>query len=209
MTTAASDFASTAGETAQAAGTGVVETVRRNPVPAAMAAIGIGWLWTNRSQGRDGSSWNRADRMRFAGTGRYGGRYGEYGSAGSYDTEYESGGPSIGDRAREAGQTVGDAAESARRAAAQRLDDFGETAGATADNVGTTVSQAVSDAQRAVESNPLAFGAIALAVGTAVGLALPTTDAERRTLGQTSSRLIDQVETAVSEPLDEMAGSRA
>jgi ElaB/YqjD/DUF883 family membrane-anchored ribosome-binding protein len=36
-----------AGQTAQQAGSGLLETVRRNPVPAAMIGLGIGWLVVN------------------------------------------------------------------------------------------------------------------------------------------------------------------
>ena len=41
-------------------------TIKSNPVPAAMAAIGIGWLWSNRSSGSQRSS---------------SARYGDYGAA--------------------------------------------------------------------------------------------------------------------------------
>ena len=199
VTNAASDFASNAGQTAQEAGSGIVETIRRNPVPAAMAGIGLGWLWMNRqparttwSTGRPMKSswaaaddgWQRADRD-LSGNG--------------------NSGRSIGDRARDVSSSVGDAADNARRAAEDRLDDLGTNASRAADSVGTTASQAVTQAQQTIESNPLAFGAIALAVGTAIGLALPATQTEKRVMGQAGGRLIDQVESAVSEPLNEMS----
>ena len=100
---------------------------------------------------------------------------------------------------------VGDAADNARRAAGNAVDDLGSSASRAADTVGMTASDAMTQAQEAIESNPLAFGALAVAVGTAIGLALPATQAEKRVMGSTGSRLIDQVETAVSEPLDQMS----
>jgi ElaB/YqjD/DUF883 family membrane-anchored ribosome-binding protein len=199
VTNAASDFATNAGQTAQEAGSGIAETIRRNPIPAAMAGIGLGWLWMNRQSGRTSwtssrrpvrtswaaadDGWRRADR--------------------TYDDRYDN--PSIGDRARDVSSSVGDAADNARRAAEQRLDDIGTNASRAADQVGTTATQAVTQAQQAVESNPLAFGAIAVAVGTAIGLALPATQTEKRVMGDAGGRLIDQVESAVSQPLDEMS----
>ena len=48
---------------------------------------------------------------------------------------------------------------------------------------------------------------LALLIWPVIGLALPATDAEKRVVGTTGSRMIDQVESAVSEPLDRMAGS--
>jgi ElaB/YqjD/DUF883 family membrane-anchored ribosome-binding protein len=199
VTNAASDFATNAGQTAQEAGSGIAETIRRNPIPAAMAGIGLGWLFMNRQGGRTSwtssgrtvrtswaaadDGWRRADRP--------------------YDDRYDN--PSIGDRARDVSSSVGDAADNARRAAEQRLDDIGVNASRAADQVGTTATQAMTQAQQAVESNPLAFGAIAVAVGTAIGLALPATQTEKRVMGEAGGRLIDQVESAVSQPLDEMS----
>src|SRR6187455_2053352 len=34
-----------AGQTAQQTGTNIVDTIRQNPVPAALAALGLGWLF--------------------------------------------------------------------------------------------------------------------------------------------------------------------
>jgi hypothetical protein len=44
MANTAGEMVSNAGQTAQEAGTGLVDTIRRNPVPAAMVGIGLGWL---------------------------------------------------------------------------------------------------------------------------------------------------------------------
>ena len=199
VTNAASDFASNAGQTAQEAGSGIVETIRRNPVPAAVAGIGLGWLWMNRQPARP--TWNSRRSMTSSWAA------GDDGWQRADRDLYGDGnnGPSIGDRARDVTSTVGDAADNARRAAGDRLDDLGMNASRAADTVGTSASQAVTQAQQAVESNPLAFGAIALAVGTAIGLALPATQTEKRVMGEAGGRLIDRVENAVSEPLDEMS----
>ena len=210
VTNAASDLASNAGQTAQEAGSGIVEMIRRNPVPAAMAGIGLGWLWMNRQPAGSGS-WSTGRPVQ---SGWAVGDDGWRRANGSTDSL--NSGPSIGDRARDVSTSVGDAADSARRAAGERLDDIGTSASRAADTVGTnasraadavgsTASQAVSQAQHAVESNPLAFGAIALAVGAAIGLVLPATQTEKRVMGEAGGRLIDQVETAVSQPLDEMS----
>ena len=213
MTTAASDLVSNAGQTAQEAGGGLVETIRRNPVPAVMAGVGLGWLWMNRSQ-TSGTTWSSGRRpyqsgwmagddawRRTDGGARWAGRTGSGDSGGI--------GQTIGDRAHDASSAVGDAADSARRAAGNAVDDLGMNASRAAETVGMTASDAVAQAQQAVESNPLAFGALAVAVGTAIGLALPATQAEKRMMGSTGSRVIDQVETAVSEPLEQMANSQS
>ena len=48
------------------------------------------------------------------------------------------------------------------------------------------------------------MGAIAVAIGAAVGLALPASQAEKRVIGQAGSQLIDKAETAVTRPLEEL-----
>jgi ElaB/YqjD/DUF883 family membrane-anchored ribosome-binding protein len=222
MTSTASDLASNAGQTAQEAGSGIVETIRRNPIPAAMAGIGIVMLVRNRQGGMSrssGRSWLGGESSSGYGTTRYGSRY-ETSYAGSGSdwmsggTSGESrrigsnGGGSIGDtissRASDAGDTVRDVADQARRTADQRLDQLGQTTNEAMSNVSSTANELREQAQRALESNPLAFGALAVAVGTAVGLAIPATSAEKQVMGQAGGQLIDKVENAVSQPLEQM-----
>src|SRR6185437_2821725 len=58
-------------DSAREAGGGFLDTIRANPVPAALAALGIGWLWMKRPSG-DG-----ARRMRYGGyRSGYGDDYG-------------------------------------------------------------------------------------------------------------------------------------
>ena len=209
MTTAASDLASDAGRTAQEAGSGLIETIKANPVPAAMAGLGIGWLIMNRRTGQRASwdrSWDRtwvtADRRAYEGNtirDRY-----RPGPADDLRRKAADLPDAFGRRMDDAGDAVGEAASNARRAAGDAFDTVGQTAGDAATTVGRTATDAVAGAQRAIEQNPIAFGAIAVAVGAAVGLALPATDAEKRVMGGAGSQLIDRAQTAVSEPLRDM-----
>ena len=71
-------------------------------------------------------------------------------------------------------------------------------------------------AERGIESslrdNPLALGAVALAVGAAIGLSLPHTRAEDEWMGDVKDRLIHRAEGAASEALhsaEEAAGRLA
>jgi ElaB/YqjD/DUF883 family membrane-anchored ribosome-binding protein len=197
MTNTATQFASDAGQTAQDAGAGVVDTIKRNPVPAALAAVGIGWLVLSRSDGR--SSGRRSFRDRS--TDRWTSptlSTSDYGAS-SDDWQDE-----LRRRSDDVGDMLGDATSNARRSAADTFDSVQDRAGSAADTVTSSASDALSSAQGAMERNPLAFGAIALAVGTAVGLALPASSAEKRIMGSAGGQLIDKVESAVSQPLDEM-----
>jgi ElaB/YqjD/DUF883 family membrane-anchored ribosome-binding protein len=193
MTNAASTLVTNAGDTVQETGSGMIETIRRNPVPAALAGFGIGWLILNRQPGRTtGPTWTdrRSPSM----------------WSDSDPAKAEQGGvaEAVGIRAKEASAAVGDAASSARQAAGDVASSVGEAASEAKSTASSTATSMASTAQRAMESNPLAVGAIAIAVGTAVGLALPASQAEKRMIGQTGSQLIDKAESAVSKPLEEL-----
>jgi ElaB/YqjD/DUF883 family membrane-anchored ribosome-binding protein len=193
MTNAASELVSNAGDTVQQTGSGVVETIRRNPVPAALAGFGIGWLILNRQPGR------RTDSV-WAPTRSSSGWAPGDPTAGTF-------GESYGARGKDPREAIEDVTTQARRTAEEVASTVGETANEAATTVRSTATSVASQAQRTIESNPLAVGAIALAVGTAVGLALPASQTEKRVMGQAGSQLIEKAETAARKPLEELESS--
>jgi hypothetical protein len=54
----------------------------------------------------------------------------------------------------------------------------------------------------AVQENPLAVGAVALAIGAAVGLAVPVTRRENQLMGEARDRLVDQVQASAGEAVE-------
>ena len=191
-----------AGQTAQQTSSSIVETIRQNPVPAALAALGIGWLIV---RGREAGAGNGGSRRHDWRAGDY--RYASppYGYR-AYEPDYRSGG-GMGDRLSEAGDEL-----------RQRTDDLGQQAQRTADDVAERSQQALSQAQwqaeqaagqaqrqldRTLQQNPLALGALAVGVGAAVGLAIPETRKERELMGEQRDQLVGQIEQAASEALGE------
>lgn len=189
MASTAGDIVTDAGTTARETGEGLVETIKRNPVPAAMAGIGLGWLWMNRDKGRR-MTWPQTTGPR-------------YSSVHAARAE-----PSIGDRVGEAGDEVGRRASSVASTVGDAASDVASraksTAGQVPDQIGEVGQEVGDTAQRLLDENPLAVGAIALAVGTAVGLALPATRTEQRVIGRAGSQLIDQAESALTKPMEEL-----
>jgi hypothetical protein len=215
---------SDAGQSVQEAGNGLLETIKRNPLPAAMAGIGIGWLaMAARGQGQasrpwGGSGWGSSPTYELR--SNYGDQYGQYrgGQPTSWDTSRmgEGNGRGVGDKVGDKLGQAGDAASSAVTSAQQTAGDVvgnvQQTAGQLADTVGQRAEQGAQQVQtvardvgyttnRAYHENPLAFGAIAMAVGTAVGLALPATRAERNVLGSARDQLIDRAEQTATQAL--------
>jgi hypothetical protein len=200
MTSTASDALSGAGTTVQETGSGILETIKQNPIPAAMAGIGIAWLWTHRADGgmnKFGSmdDWRARGRTGYSGYGTntqswdsgYGGsdRWSDSQMSGD---QMQSGG--IGDK-------VGDVTDELGRRAA----DVGDMAGRVPSQLGGGAQGLARQAQDVMEQSPLAAGAVALAVGAAISMALPATQAERRVLGPTAGQVLGQVESTATDAL--------
>ena len=177
------DMTSNAMDTATETGSGILETVRRNPLPAAMAAVGIGMLLMNRS--------NRLDR--------------DVSGAWRYTDDYRAGQGSESGVTERAGETIDQVGQKASRVAS----DVRSNVGDLPDHVGTTARDVGGNAQRIVEENPLAVGAVAFAVGAAIGMALPTTDVERNVLGQAADRAISSAEQTAQQAVRQLEPSNA
>jgi uncharacterized protein DUF3618 len=192
MATTASEIASDATDTVRDAGTGLIDTITRNPLPAAMVGIGLGWLvMSSRNQGQARQvDWN-ARRM-------YATRYDSprYGSA-----EHDASRPDPMRQARERADAVasdvGDAVDRVATRAGELAEDVPYQVRSTAVRLGDTAADVF-------EGSPLAVGAIALAVGAAVGLALPPTSMERRTLAEPARQAMRKVETAATDALGQV-----
>lgn len=201
VTQTANRFLEDPARTAQETGSGIMDTIRQNPMPAALVGVGLSWMFLKRNDGagksrsyefrdvyddRQGASWNRDPRS-----------YGR------------SGGP--GDAASGIGDQIGRFAGGAADGVGQAAGQVASTVGSTANQVGQTVGEVpaqastmartmTDQASQAIRSNPLGASLAALAVGTMVGMLLPSTPAERRVIGPASERLIEQAgETATQQ----------
>lgn len=196
-------------DTARSAGTSMFDTIRDNPLPAAIAGMSIAWLFANASSGsrRDDRGYRTGGYDRGRGYGP-GPGYDRYGAYGPYDGDAHrgSGDESLRDRAGEAAGDVRDRASDALDSAKERASDLGDR---VADQAQHLQQQAEQTGQRAMtwledqmDRSPLGVGVVALAAGALVGLSLPTTDAEQNLFGVPAQQLKSRVEEAASETLD-------
>jgi len=196
-----------AGQTAARTGTTFIDTIRENPVPAALAAMGIGWLVVRM---RDSSSASSATSARPA-YGRYDGRYGaygqRYGNGGNGGNRGTDGLSKVRDVANQATGTAQDVADQAARRAQEVGSDVQQTAQQVAQGAIETAQGTVQQAQwqfdRTLSQNPLALGALAVGVGAAVGLALPETQKERELYAEPRQQLVGKVAEVTSQALDQ------
>ncbi|MDB4939504.1 MAG: hypothetical protein JWP87_6476 [Labilithrix sp.] len=232
-------------DTVTDAGSSVLDTIKANPIPAALIGVGLGWLIFGARN--SGSSERTMRPYRLSGGGsneRYGYGYdASYGYAEGRDEESFGRGPrramrrgqrAVDDAMHSAGEGVSNVGHRVQEGASH----LAEGAQQTAHDVGQKVSHLAHDAEHRVEElaggardaavhfagdarmrgrrvvrgagrqirraeqtvestlreNPLAIGAVAIAIGAAIGLALPHTRVEDDWMGDTKDRLLNRAE---------------
>ena len=183
-------MARNAANTVNATRTSITETIRDNPVPAAMVAIGLGWLLFN----------GRRDSADSAGIRAYDenasiGRASQFVDnvrdrvsdvAGSVADSVKEGASQLADRGRQLADRAGTAASSAASSVSTRTHDV-------ADSVATRTKQGARRVENSFYQNPLAIGAMTAALGVMAGLAAPATDREVRLMGDAREKVADRV----------------
>jgi len=182
MANTATEIASDATQTVREAGTGIMDRVTSNPIPAAMVALGAGWLLLS---GRSTS--NRPNRSTYARS--------------SWRDDQWSNGPGAMEQAQ---RRMGELTDGVERKVGEAADTFGQLADEVPYRARTAADDLTQSASQMFYSNPLAVGAIAVAVGTAVGLAMPATEMERRTLAEPARQAIGKAEEAASDALEQV-----
>jgi hypothetical protein len=181
-------------ETARGVSDMVMDTIKRNPIPAALAAAGLAMLWKNRSDQPQGQHKTTA----------YGTGYGyQSRPASMYDTDTgQSAGSKVGDAASTVGQNVGGAVGTVAGGAQQATGEVIDRAGQTAQQVGWKLDSFM-------QASPLAMGAIAVGAGAVIGSLVPETPKEREVLGDASRQVtsavrdtVDQATTKAEETMD-------
>jgi hypothetical protein len=184
------------------------DQAKDNSVPLALMGAGLAWLMINRN--RSSHYETRSYRPARA-----------YGSDADYDTdngylgEYDSGGAD-GVR-RKVSNAVRDGADRTRQAVSSAKDSLSSTASNAKERARTVADgarrRAVDYGHRAeetfmdtLEREPLIIGALGVAVGAAVGLALPSTPIEDRYVGPLRDRALDEGKAKAKEGFEQAKG---
>jgi len=173
----------------------LLDTIKENPVPAALVGLGLGWLYmSTRDQGSQQT---------------YPYRSYSYGQTIAPNREYDYGysgqasGSTAGQAIDRAQDAAGNLANQAQATAGQVASQAQNMAGQVQDQavqIGSTAQyqaqQAATGFQQMLQEQPLAVGAAAVAVGLAVGLAVPETPQENQLFGPARDNLFDQAQQA-------------
>ena len=157
---------SSAGQTVQGVGSIVIETIRQNPVPAALAGLSLGWLFMNRSGGSAGrtsypygagraSYPTGAGRMSSYPYGTGGAAYSYEGRQRPYQEEGQGTTGRIADRVGETASQVGERASEMASSAGEMVSSAGERAGEMASSAGEVVVDTGSDILEIIQRNPI------------------------------------------------------
>ena len=162
----------------------VVDVIRENPIPAAMIAGGLGWLlFSRRSEPRS-----------------------EYGPVLDADVDATAASSSEPGRMHQLADSARGAVDKVKSGASSAAHGVASGAQAAAHGVASgihTVADRTTSGARQVgdhlQENPMVMGAVAAAVGIAVGLSIPVTDRESRLMGAKRDALIDKAKETVSD----------
>ena len=198
----------------------VVETIKQNPVPAALAGLGVGWLLV---QGFKSSS---EDRYYQGSGGSYQTRYyeprGQYQSQSGIGETLSSAQEKVGEMASQTREQVGELGSQAREKVGQISQQVQDQASQAMDQVGQLSSQAREKAEylgsqvqeqaqwaksqfwQTMEENPLMVGAAALALGVVVGLSIPETPYENRLMGEARDNLMDKAQEVTQDTVQKV-----
>lgn len=203
---------------------GMMDRIRDNPIPAAMVGIGLGWLFFGGRRHSDRTVWERSHVTsgEWDGTAYVGDvsattpRLRQDEAAGGMG-ESISREPGVIDRVRDRvsdiGETVRDTTSEVAYGTRERVSEATERAGMVASrarglahNVSDRARQSVHTAgdrlDHTLNENPMALGAVALAVGMAAGLAIPESRREHEMLGHYRDELVGRVRERVEDTRD-------
>jgi Protein of unknown function (DUF3618) len=158
----------------------VGEAVRKHPVPAVMTCVGLIWLGTSLTRER---------------------------LPGQASPRVNDGESDVG---RE-GSAAGRATQRMRASAVRVKDKAKDKVGESVSEVVNVVQQRASDWRGglgdAVAQHPLAFGALAIAVGAVLGAAIPATQIEQKKVGPVRDRMLARAEELGSRTYDRVKES--
>ena len=177
--------------------TSAAQTVKANPVPFALIGIGSAMLMYNGF-----SKKNRRNGSRYQTTNYLASRTGQGASTGMTG----SGAAGISDRAGDAYEAISEKASTAYDTVANTANQTYSTAANAANRAMEKVSDLGSSAKENYEyykeEKPLAIAAAAMAVGAAIGLAIPSSRYEGELMGEASENLRAKAEDTASELVD-------
>jgi len=164
-------------------------SVKTNPLPVTLAAIGIAWMMAsnNREPAASGSSSGPGigERMQSA------------------KDSLQSTKDSLTSSVQSTKESLTSGVESARQTLSSGMQSARERASQLGDTAGRQIERARDNWDYVLRENPLVLGAVGLAIGALAAALAPRTRAEDQMMGQARDNLVDQAKRAGTAKLEE------
>ena len=116
-------------------------------------------------------------------------------------TVYESVGGAAGTVYEGVGSAASSAYSGVSKATGKTYETVGNAAGFVYDKAGDLGGQVKVNYEHYIKENPIAVGAVALAVGAVVGMAIPLTKAENQYMGEYRDNVLEKAQTAAQDAI--------
>jgi len=171
------------------------EAARRNPLSTALIGMGIAWLFSGRAAGA------ASEMVRRAGIDRIPDAAGDaFDTAGSVvKSAVGTVGGSLSSAAAKLQNEAGTALQTATQIGRERADMLSDYVQSLPESGSDLMENARDNLRELFRAQPLALGAIGLAIGAGIAAALPATALEAEYLGETSDTVKEKAQEFASE----------
>jgi len=187
-------------------------SVKQNPVPVALTAIGIMWMIFSSGRSQSVRTYDRRnDDLSDLDTGYTSGRGTGYSSesatgySSDRDTSYTS---QAMDKLKGTADTIKAKATAARGKLMGSKDTMMDTVSDASSRAAVAAEDQVRRARQGfntlLEEQPLVLGALGIALGAAIGALLPATEHEDRLLGEVRDQTVSKVQEMTSDTYDQV-----
>lgn len=207
-------MANSTGQTTKSFSSKVLSTMKQNPGPSALTGLGIGWLVLN---GRNAGSQQQM-RSSAGSQKRSSGDQGP-GKAEQVAGQLHATADNVQGKAGEMVDQVQDTASSIAGQAHETADKVTNQTYQTIDQIAEQAQQIPGRLQHLLEENPMAVGAVAIALGGAAALLIPESQREIQFMGEARDKVVDRAQSGaqdvmqkvqrVAEEVEESAGEEA
>lgn len=185
----------------------VMRTAKKNPIAVSLIGLGIGMLVMNGFSSKKRASYRYENDYDYDREDDYQERgFSSRSNRNARDNQSTIAGvqSKVSDAAGKVGETVSGAAG----AVSGTVSDVAGKAYEQVGNLGSQVKDVAGSAQDQyeyyIEENPLAVGAVALALGAAVGMSLPSTHFEGELMGETRDNLMQKAQDTARDTIEKV-----
>lgn len=210
-------MADTTSKTSKSFSSSVVSTIKQNPGPAALTALGVGWLVMNGSgSGSQGTTSPLSGSTGSGMTDTVQAKAGEMqGKAGEMQDK-------AGDLAGQAQDAAANATDDVKNAAtdvAGQVQDAASSVGSQVQDTATAIADQIQDKagmlsekaqnlpgrfKHMIDTNPVPAGLVAVALGSTAAIMVPGTQREQQLLGGARDKLFEQAQSTTHDVVEKV-----